>query len=245
MTYLKFVFGQCFFVTVLSLSIFGSAPYLTADQITTAANLGPWHQGSGGEYTMTPDAALAALLGNYSPFTRNQVAGEFNFQTFCIERNEYLPVGTTFDVTVNNITLLTGDPLTAGAAYLYERFATGQLDYNYADNPSGGRTIVGFADALMLQNALWYLMNPAMYGGQANNPYVVEATAAVGNPFLPDNGAHHVAVLNLWAQNQPHDWSHSFQDVLIYTGVPEPSVLALVSVAGLIALRRRVSASER
>jgi hypothetical protein len=216
-----------------------------ADQITTAPGFGPWQQGIGGEFTVTPDAALAAQLGTYSPFTMNQGGFLGSFQTFCMERNEYIIANTTYDVTLNNVTVFTGDPLSAGAAYLYEQFATGQLtdlgnvSYNYANIPVGGRTTVGFADALMLQNALWYLMNPALFGGQAGNPYVVKATAVLGNPFAADNGAHHVSILNLWTPGQPHDAQHTWQDVLVYTGVPEPSALALVAMAGLFACRRK------
>lgn len=213
-------------------------PALQADQITTAPGFGPWQQGGGGEFTVTPDAAIAALLGNYSPFTSNQGGFRGSFQTFCLERNEYILPNTTFDVTLNTVTVFSGVPLTAGVAYLYEQFATGNLNYNYADIPVGGRTEVGFANALMLQNAIWYFMGD--YSGQANNPYVLLADGALGGAaasFAPDNGARGVKVLNLWTPGQPHDPQHTFQDVLIL--VPEPSALALISLAGLIAIRRR------
>lgn len=212
-----------------------------ADQVTVAPNFGPWQTGSGGEFTMTPDLGLKAKLGAYSPFTMNQGGFLGSFQTFCMERNEYIIPNMLYDVTITNITIFSGDKLSAGVAYLYEKFALGQLNYNYADSPVGGRTTVGFADALLLQNAMWYLMGN-QYSGQAGNPFVLAADAALGgsaNSFLPDNGAHHVSILNLWAPGQPHDPQHAFQDVLIYTGVPEPSVFALISVAGLLAFRRR------
>lgn len=219
---------------------------VSADQITTAPAFGPWQIGSGGEFTVTPDAALTAQLGSYSPFTMNQGGFRGSFQTFCMERNEYIHASTTYDVTLNNVTIFTGDPLSAGAAYLYEQFATGQLTdlngtpYNYLDAPAGGRTLNGFNNAYYLQLAFWYLMNPALYSGQANNRYVVKANAALlGGEFLPDNGTHHVSILNLWTPGQPHDPQHAWQDVLVYTGVPEPSTLALISLAALLAARRR------
>jgi hypothetical protein len=210
-----------------------------ADQITTAPGFGPWFGIDHGEFTVTADAGVASQLGNYSPFTMNQGGFFGSFQTFCVERNEYITPNTTYDVTFNNITRFSNVPLVAGVAYLYQQFATGQLPYNYTDTPIGGRTIVGFSDALLLQNAIWYLMGD--YSGQASNPYVVLADAALGGPaasFAPDNGAHGVSVLNLWAPGQPHDPQHAFQDVLIYT-VPEPSALAILSIAGLLAFRRR------
>lgn len=215
-------------------------PASRADQITTAPGFGPWQQGSGGEYTVTPDAAIAALLGNYSPFTLNQGGYRGSFQTFCVERNEYIQGNTTYDVTLNNVTMFTATPLAAGVAYLYQQFALGTLNYNYTDVPAGSRTALGFANAYELQHAIWYFMGE--YSGQANNPYVLAANSALGSAaasFAPDNGSHNVSILNLWTSGQPHDPQHTFQDVLIYTGVPEPSAFALISLAGLIALRRK------
>lgn len=242
-------FSLHFFVIAVLLAMFTGQTTLKADQITTAPGFGPWQIGSGGEFTVTPDAAVFAQLGAYSPFTMNQGGYANSFQTFCMERNEYISPNTTFDVTFNNITVFTGDPLSAGVAYLYEQFATGQLNYNYANSPTyggfpGTQTRSGglFYSAYYLQNAFWYLMNPALYSGQANNPYVLQADAALGGPatsFAPDNGAHGVSVLNLWAPGQPHDPQHAFQDVLIYTGVPEPTAFTLISLAAGIAFRRR------
>jgi hypothetical protein len=211
-----------------------------ANQITTASDFGPFHV-SAGEFTVMPDQSLSGLLGGYSPYTRNYVQ-EGTFQTFCVERNENITPGTTYDVTLNNMTMFSFVPLPAGVAYLYEQFATGNLPYNYVDVPVGGRTTVGFADALMLQNALWFFMGE--YSGQENNPYVVQANNALGGvnaTFAPDNGAHHVSIMNLWAPGQRHDSQHSYQDLLIYTPVPEPSTAALLSLAALLGLRRRKS----
>ena len=220
--------------------LLAGAASLPANQITTAANFGPF-RAAAGEFTVLPDRGLAALLGNYSPFTMNYVQAG-TFQTFCVERDENIAPGTTYDVTLNNLTMFTGVPLPAGVAYLYQQFATGNLPYNYADAPTGARTINGFANAYTLQNALWFLMGE--YSGQENNPYIVQANNALGGvaaTFAPDNGVHSVSILNLWAPGQPHDPHHSYQDVLIYNAVPEPSTAALLSVAALVALRRRKS----
>lgn len=211
-----------------------------ANQVTTAPNFGPYHA-SAGEFTVLPDPEVSALLGGYSPFTMNYVQAG-TFQTFCVERGESLAPATTYDVTINNITMFSGVPLSAGAAYLYQQFARGNLVYNYADSPVGGRTTAGFENAWMLQNAIWFLMGD--YSGQESNPYVLQAATALGGvaaTFAPDNGRHQVSILNLWATGQPHEPQHAHQDLLIYNPVPEPSIAALLPLAALLMLCRRKS----
>jgi hypothetical protein len=129
-------------------------------------------------------------------------------------------------------------PLSVGAAYLYQQFATGQLNYNYANIPAFGRTFAGFTNAYYLSHAISHYMGE--YIAEPGNPYEILVNGMFGaGADAPDNGAHGVAILNLWAPGQPHDPAHAYQDVLIL--VPEPSVFALASLgaAALVALRRR------
>jgi len=214
----------------------------SANQVTTAPGFGPWMIGSSGEFTMVADAGVAANLAGYSPYTVNQGGYANSFQTFCVERNEDITANTTYDVTFNTITVFSGMPLSIGAAYLYEQFATGQLlGYNYANIPAGSRTgsnNTPHGTAFELQRALSYFMGEYSY-----NPYNIYMNGVVplpANPFAPDNGAHGVSILNLWTPGQPHDPAHAYQDVLVLT-VPEPSMFALASLgaAALLAFRRR------
>jgi len=233
--------------SVAVIGVFACATIAMADQVTIAPyNYGPWQTGVGGEFTVTPDAQLAAQLGNYSPWTSNQGGYNGSIQTFCVESLEYLQAGVTYDVTTNSITMMTGDTLTAGAAYLYSQFAQGTLaGYDYANIPGNGRTILGTGNAQTLQNALWFLMEPSLFPSQASNPYVLLADSTLGGYANASAaaGAHNygVEVINLWtAGSTVHNSQTAWQDLLIYTGVPEPSTLALISAAaGLLALRRR------
>ena len=100
---------------------------IQANQVTTAPGFGPWMIGSSGEFTMVADAGVAANLAGYSPYTVNQGGYANSFQTFCVERNEYITPSTTYDVTSGLLTRLSNIPLSNGAAYLYQQFATGQL----------------------------------------------------------------------------------------------------------------------
>jgi len=230
---------------ILAGSSFAQAQPLPPNQITTAPGFGPWIEGSGGEFTVIGSPGIAALLGGYSAYTVNQGGYQNSFQTFCVERNENISANTTYDVTFNNITVFSGVPLSRGAAYLYEQFATGNLMYSY-DNVTLGSRLTSQYSAYNLQRAISYFMGeygtPGSYPGF--NPYLAIADAALGGDpaaFLPDNGAHGVSVLNLWAPGQPHDPAHSYQDVMIYTGVPEPSALTLgfAFMGALLAMRRR------
>ena len=188
---------------------------------------------------MAPDAQVAGLLSGYSPFARDYVV-QGSFQTFCVERSVSILPNTTYDVTVTNVTMTTGTPLSVGAAYLYQQFATGNLLYDYANNPAGSRTS-GFHSAYYLQHAIWYYMG--QYSYESNNPYdqLVNGLFGLG-AFGADSGAHGVGVLNLWTPGQPHDLAHSYQDVLILTrAVPEPSTMMLsgLGMAALLIFRRR------
>lgn len=217
-----------------------AASTASADQISTAVNFGPFAIGSGGEFTVTPDAPLANLNSAYSPLAANYV-NRGSFQTFCVERNEIILPGTTYDVTFNNVTMFTGKPLTVGVAYLYQQFATGALLYNYTDTPPGTRA--GYApsiyNAFNLQTALWYYMGEYSY--DAYNPYMNGSVFVPANAMAADNGAYGVTIMNLWAPGQPHDPAHAYQDLLVYAPVPEPSIFALsgFGIAALFVFRRR------
>ena len=215
---------------------------IQANQITTAPGFGPYVIGDAGEFTVIADAGVAAILGNYSPYTINQGGYANSFQTFCAERNEYITANTTYDVTLNTVTVFSAKPLTIGAAYLYQQFAMGLLlDYNFTDSPAGSRTGNNNAPhgtAFELQRALSYFMGE--YSFDQYNIYMNGVVPLPVNPLGAYTGTQ-VSLLNLWAPGQPHDPAHAYQDLFVLTSVPEPSTFALASLgaAALLALRRR------
>jgi len=140
------------------------------------------------------------------------------------------------------VTVFSAKPLTIGAAYLYQQFATGLLlDYNFTDSPAGSRTGNNNAPhgtAFELQRALSYFMGE--YSFDQYNIYMNGVVPLPVNPHGAYTGTQ-VSLLNLWAPGQPHDPAHAYQDLFVLTSVPEPSTFALASLgaAALLALRRK------
>jgi len=162
-------------------SLFADPTVTTVGNGGTYDGYGPYQTGSGGEFTLySPD--LATDISYYYSGAKNQVPGSTpNFQTFCVEGNEYIYGNSLSYVTFSGQSIYTDDPLSKGAAYLYSQFATGGnfgglATYSYAP---AGRS----ASAALLQNAIWALM-----GGQegqtaannASNPFMIAAEAQFG-----------------------------------------------------------------
>ena len=143
------------------------------------------------------------------------------FETFCLETGVDFNPGNTYNYSLGNVSQPlsgggagSGLALTAGAAWLYQQFATGGLqgfDYTYSDaaDPNGRMN----SDTL-LQEAIWALQGGQSYtqGGyqtlswvESNDQFYIDALANGGsNPYAGGP----VEVLQLWdnsgnaAQNQ-------------------------------------------
>jgi hypothetical protein len=88
---------------------------------------------------------------------------ESGFETFCIEKNEYVRFNKEYFVQISDFAVLGGvggqhpsgsgtDPLDPMTAYLYEQFITKSLNnYNYTPGPDR------VASANALQHVIWYI----------------------------------------------------------------------------------------
>lgn len=177
-------------------------------------------------------------------FDGDLIGGEFEaqiipggdiFYTFCVEKEVHLNLPGTYSYALSNATdALPNDPISAGTAYLYEKFINGSL---YSRDLDAQHDI----NAGLLQVAIWYLEDEVnqYFTGVAGNIYLTDAYAE----FVNEAGAKAndtkgtVKIMNITIG------AEKYQDVLVY--VPDSgTTLALLglALAGLaIGRRQRVS----
>ncbi len=93
----------------------------------------------------------------------SQSSGARQFATFCLERNEALSFGVSYNATLSNAAFSggfntdAGDAIAPETAYLFTQFANGTLsnyDYGTAD---GAANSLRDSDAAALQSVIWWL----------------------------------------------------------------------------------------
>jgi hypothetical protein len=233
----------------------------------------PYQYGDGGEFTaFSSTLGVPAGYSSLATFTMTSgssgyslpggdgagsigdtpFVGQTGFETFCLEDQVDFYVGQSYNYTIGYAIQQTNGSLTAGAAWLYEQFATGQLSgYDYSDDSAH------LTDAGELQSTLWYLQgepaDPSVFPNDASDPF----TTLVENHF--GGGAAGLAAAQATitsASNDPYDVevlelsnsSGIAQDQLIYTGpahVPDSATtlgllgISLVGLVSLTFLKRR------
>lgn len=206
--------------------------------VTTAKDFGPYNYGSGGEFTLIQGGGLN-VAGNYSNKTGNTTFG--TFQSFCLEKNEYLDASTKYNVVLNNAADKGGngggtpDRISQGTAWLYLNFAKGTLqNYDYTDVTK--RQI----SAGLLQETIWYLENEQ--GTLANDTYLQLAKNALHmsntNDLKADYTGSTVKVLNL-----TDSCGIKKQDQLVVTPIPAAAWLFGSGILGLVGIKRRKTAN--
>jgi hypothetical protein len=215
----------------------------TAGQVTFSGST--YASGVGGEFTFTVLSGLD--ISHYAMGTTSNVSNPPSFQTFCLEENEYIQQGYTYNFGALSDSAMQGgvggpspDPISIGTAWLYSQFAQGTLaGYNYGAD----RT----TSAGLLQNAIWWLENE---GGGAPNSFVAAAETALGLTDITvklDAGTNNYGVYALNLQNVDGEGcadgnypGPNCQSQLVY--VPDGGTTLMLlggALMGLGALRRK------
>ena len=222
-----------------------------------------YYMGLGGEFTLYKDGIPQILrndYGGYAHATKGQMAGHpESFQTFCIEMTEYVSqpmdlwVSTTdmhgvegwthairgggsFDDDDKPATIF-GDDLESETAYLYARFAAGNLsNYTYS---GAGRA----ASAGTLQKTIWLLEGEIGNLNDSSGGFVLNAThQAQANAWIAEaenaiasgkwSGIEYVRVLNTYGVDADGNQIKLTQDML-YVPVPGAVLLGLLGLGAV------------
>jgi len=206
------------------------AGWASAAPSITITRMSGYYAGSGGEFTVTPNADFSILTGQIGPF-----------ESFCMEKTEYISLGSTYDARLNTEVLSGGgnngpagpgggDPLDPRTAYLYSNFQAGTLaGYDYTPGP--GRS----SSAQALQEVIWYLEDETGKTWGSGSLQDTFYTAAQ-NAHWTDVG--NVRVLNVFGVGHAGNPEYGHQDILM--AIPAPGALLLGSLGAFLAgwLRR-------
>lgn len=214
-----------------------------------------YYSGDGGEFTLTPGPlATGMVTGAYADI------GSDSWQTFCVERNEYVSPPGNYYGDLNTFATRGGaggndgtegpsgmasDTLDARTAYLYQNFRLGTLLTSYSNGAPRGD------DAGALQNAIWYLEGElSSISGKAVQFYN-EAVEATELGTLYDGGATdghttwsglgRVRVLNLWGDVNRTQYQQDQLALLPQVPVPGAVLLGVIGLSTIAWIRRRLS----
>jgi hypothetical protein len=170
-----------------------------------------------------------------------------SFQTFCIEKQEFIGLGKSYNVAISTYAEAGGDndntadpgygggydTISRGTVWLYYQFSKGTLNYNYTLGT--GR----ISDAKLLQKAFWALEDEIANPTSGTNKYYDAAVTQFGANAEAnyDPAGSQVRVMILTDNN-----NGGHQDQLVLISTPAPGAILLgsigVGLVGWLRIRR-------
>jgi len=210
--------------------------------ITLAAPTVVFHAG----YRSGPGGEFQAAIADWTFTPVDLPGGAYDFETFCLERSEFLRFNQIYYVGFSDAAIFGGvggqdppgsgsDPLDPMTAYLYSQFITGSLSgYEYTDVSDR----IASADAL--QDAIWYIENEisALPTGLATTFYN-DADDTVNGSSPTWSGLGTVQVMNVYSSSTLE--CGVAQDQLVMRPIPAPGAIILGGIGVVFVgwMRRR------
>jgi hypothetical protein len=185
-----------------------------------------YFSGNGGEFWISPtDQNLLNTVSDHylypdtifyhvpAPLTTQRLLG---FESFCVEHGEGINLPGLYNAVINDRAIEggvgpQGDVISKGTAWLYAKFAMGQLaGYNYT--PGAGRE----ASAATLQEAFWWLENDLTLVNPGNNAFLALAQGHFGGTYASLQDDNDFALINVKVLNLTRTDGTLRQDQLIY-----------------------------
>lgn len=214
---------------------------------------GPYQGTLGGEFTfkvIDASGGFSLAGAGYAEGVTKNIAGfPTSFQTFCLETNEVIKSGFTYNAALSSSATLGGvggatsgsDPVSQGTGWLYAKFAVGTLvPYAY-----GGTAAERQASADALQRTIWWLENESsdLAPGTVYDALLIAQFGSLANARLDGIGANY----GVFAANLTADLCNgavrgpNCQSILFR--VPDGGATLMLlggALMGITALRRKI-----